>query len=83
LALGYETDIAAFEPLGEFVLGLRGRDKQQDALVDENRAVPEGLKRPPKGPLDKTVGRGNEDSTKQQPSTGERLPNNRADRKLS
>jgi hypothetical protein len=44
--------------------GLRGRDKQQgsvqgEPVPTEGYELPEGLKRRPKGPYDKDLGRGN------------------------
>jgi len=42
---------------------LTGQDKSQDDLVDGGKQkTPEGLKREPKGPLDKNVGRKNENA---------------------
>jgi hypothetical protein len=37
--------------------GLKGQDKQQGDLREEQRDTPEGLKRERKGPLDKNEGR--------------------------
>ncbi len=54
--------------------GLRGRNKQQDDLTDDSRAVkgtPEGLKRAPKGPVDKNEGRRGQADAGQIPSPGE------------
>jgi hypothetical protein len=51
--------------------GLRSEDKQQGDLQDQGRAVPEGLKRPRKGPLDKDLGRAYEEAAKQPPSPGQ------------
>jgi hypothetical protein len=48
----------------EASMGSRGQDKQQDALADEGRDTPEGLKRPRKGPIDKNVGRTYEEAAK-------------------
>ena len=42
--------------------GLRDHDKQQGDLRDYAIDLPEGLKRPRKGPLDKNVGRGEDDN---------------------
>jgi hypothetical protein len=53
---------------------LRGRDKQQDDLTDDSRAVkdtPEGLKRAPKGPVGKTEGRRDQAQAERIPSPGE------------
>lgn len=52
--------------------GLRDHDKQQGDLRDDAIDLPEGLKRPRKGPLDKNVGRGEEDITQPLPPPLER-----------